>query len=389
MGDSEYRTSICDDLAAIDARAWDRLVAADADANPFLRHAFFAALHASGSADADAGWQPQIVSLWRENELAAFIPLFVKSHSFGEYVFDWSWADAQERLGDAYYPKLLVAVPFSPITGSRLVAADDRARSAAAAILVHLARTSGLSSLHVLFPPAAQADVLVSKGMLLRTNVQFHWHNRDYADFEEFLASLAQAKRKKIRAERRKVRDADVVLERKVGDDITAQDWRFFQQCYDGTYLQHGSRPYLNLDFFLEIGRSMPENLMLVVARRNGRAIACALGVFDAQRAVLYGRYWGAVEHVPCLHFECCYYQMIEFAIERRLAVFEGGAQGEHKLARGLDPVETRSVHWLRSPEMQAAVRRFVQRERGAIAASIDEMAEHRALRDRGQADQF
>jgi predicted N-acyltransferase len=384
MGDSEYRVSICDDASAVDARAWDRLVAADPDGNPFLRHAFFAALQESASTDTHSGWQPQFVTLWRGDELAALVPLYVKSHSFGEYVFDWSWAEAQEQLGEAYYPKLLVAVPFTPVAGSRLVAADERARSAAAEVLVQVARASGLSSLHVLFPPAAQADALVSKGMLMRANVQFHWRNPGYADFEDFLASLVQTKRKKIRAERRKVHEAHVDLERKVGTEITGRDWRFFQQCYDNTYFQHGSRPYLNLRFFRALAQSMPEHLMLVIARRRGEPIASALGVFDAQRSVLYGRYWGAVEHVPCLHFECCYYQMIEFSIERRLARFEGGAQGEHKLARGLDPVETRSVHWLRSPEMQAAVRRFVLRERDAVAANIDEMGEHRAFRERG-----
>jgi hypothetical protein len=214
--------------------------------------------------------------------------------------------------------------------------------------------------------------------------VQFHWRNAGYGSFDDFLARLAQPKRKKIRAERRKVRDAGVTLERRVGRDITEADWRFFFRCYLATYRAHFSSPYLNLDFFLRIAESMPRHLMLVLALRDGRPVASTLGVFDAggREPRLYGRYWGAVEPVDCLHFECCYYQMIEFAIERGLAWFEGGAQGAHKLARGLDPVPTRSAHWLAHPAMMEAVARFVDRERAGVAASIDELNEHRAFRE-------
>jgi predicted N-acyltransferase len=381
MAEADYRLSVHDDPRQIDAGAWDALAAADPEANPFIAHAFLAALHASGAAVPDTGWMPQFLALWRADRLVAAVPLYAKSHSYGEYVFDWSWADAQERMGVPYYPKWLVAVPFTPVAGTRIIAADAAARRAAIGALLDVVKRQELSSLHVLFAPPDQIEALARAGMLVRTNVQFHWRNQAFADFDAYLDALTQPKRKNIRAERRKVREAGVVLERRCGADIGEDDWRFFLRCYENTYALHGSSPYLNLDFFLRIGTALPGNLMLVCARRDGRPIASALGVYDPLRSALYGRYWGALEHVPCLHFECCYYQMIEFAIERRLQVFEGGAQGVHKLARGLDPVPTASTHWLREPAMAAAVRRFVARERESVAASIDELNEHRALR--------
>ena len=387
MRDSPYEITVTDDPSEFAADEWDALVAADPHGNPFVRHAFLAALHSSGAATAETGWYAQFLSLWRDGCLCAAIPLYAKAHSYGEYVFDWAWADAQERMGSPYYPKWLVAVPFTPVAGTRLLAVDEDAREAAVRALLSLVRSQGLSSLHVLFAPPAQIAALERAGMLVRKTVQFHWSNAPYRDFAEFLDALTQPKRKKIRAERRKVEQAGVVLERRVGTDITADDWRFFVRCYDNTYAQHGGPPYLNLDFFQTIAQRMPENLMLVLASRDGRPVASALGVFDRQRSVLYGRYWGAIETIDCLHFECCYYQMIDFAIEQGLQVFEGGAQGAHKLARGLDPVETQSAHWLREPAMQDAVARFVERERTAIAGSIDELNEHRALRDPAPGD--
>ena len=381
---NDYCTQVIDDPARIDRAAWDALVDADAEANPFVRHEFLAALTASGAAAGPSGWHPRFLLLKRGDELAGAAPLYAKDHSYGEYVFDWAWAEAYHRHGLAYYPKWLVAVPFTPVPGTRLLARDGHARSALAAALLAHAQASGLSSLHVLLAPPRDIDALTGAGMLARDGVQFHWRNAGYADFEAFLARLAQPKRKKIRAERRKVAEAGVVLERKVGREITEGDWRFFFRCYLATYRAHFSSPYLNLGFFMRIGESMPEHLMLVLASRGGRPVASALGVFDAQRREprLYGRYWGAVERIDCLHFECCYYQMIEFAIERRLAWFEGGAQGAHKLARGLDPVPTRSAHWLAHPAMRAAVARFLEREGAGVAASIDELNEHRAFRD-------
>jgi len=380
----DYCTQVIDDPARIDRAAWDALVDADSDANPFLRHEFLAALTGSGAAAGPSGWHPRFLLLTHGDELVAAAPLYAKDHSYGEYVFDWSWAEAYQRCGLSYYPKWLVAVPFTPVPGTRLLARDAHARSALAAALLAQARASGLSSLHVLLAPPCDIDALADQGMLVRDGVQFHWRNAGYSRFDEFLAQLAQPKRKKIRAERRRVAEAGVALERRVGREIGEADWRFFFRCYLATYRAHFSSPYLNLEFFLRIGESMPEHLMLVLAKRDGRPVASALGVFDGQRAQprLYGRYWGAVEHIDCLHFECCYYQMIEFAIERKLAWFEGGAQGAHKLARGLDPVATRSAHWLAHPAMSEAVARFLERERAGVAASIDELNEHRAFKE-------
>jgi predicted N-acyltransferase len=272
------------------------------------------------------------------------------------------------------------------VPGTRLLACDDVARSRLAAALLRHARERRLSSLHVLLAPAADIEALAAAGMTIRDGVQFHWRNAGYADFDEFLGQLSHGKRKKIRAERRKVAEAGVTLQRRVGRDISEADWRFFFRCYLATYRAHFSSPYLNLDFFLRLAEAMPEHLLLVLALRAGRPIGAALGVFDRARAEprLYGRYWGALEPVACLHFECCYYQMIEFAIERRLAWFEGGAQGAHKLARGLDPVATRSAHWLAHPAMHEAVTRFIAREREGVADTIDELNEHRAFRADG-----
>ncbi len=379
----DYCTQVVEDPARIDRAAWNALVAGDADANPFLSHEYLAALTASDCAAPPSGWQPRFLLLERGGELVAAAPLYAKDHSYGEYVFDWSWAEAYHRHGLAYYPKALVAVPFTPVPGARLLARDEAARAALARALLAQTRAAGLSSLHVLLAPPRDIDALAAAGLAIRDGVQFHWRNRGDASFDDFLARLAQPKRKKIRAERRKVQDAGVMLERRVGHEITEADWRFFFRCYQSTYRAHMSSPYLNLDFFLRLAASMPEHLMLVLARRGGRPIASALGIFDGKQPEprLYGRYWGAVEPVDCLHFECCYYQMIEFAIERRLAWFEGGAQGAHKLARGLDPVATRSAHWLAHPAMMEAVKRFVEREREGVAEAIDELNERRAFR--------
>jgi predicted N-acyltransferase len=375
----DYRTQVFGDIASIGREAWTRLVAGDADTNPFVQYDYLHALEASGCVGPRTGWTPQHLTLARGGELVAAVPLYVKSHSFGEYVFDWSWADAYARYGLRYYPKLVAAVPFAPVAGTRLLAADDAAREALAEALLAHARASGFSSLHVLFAPPAQIEHLASLGMLVRRGVQFHWRNASYANFDEFLAALAQPKRKKIRAERRHVAQAGVTVERLSGDAIGAADWDFFHRCYRATYAAHGSVPYLNREFFRRLGEAMPRNLLLVVARRERRPIAAALGVYDDTR--LYGRHWGALESVSCLHFECCYYQMIEFAIERGLQVFEGGAQGVHKLARGLDPVVTASAHWLAEPAMRAAVARFLAREADAIEHTLDELNEHRAWR--------
>ena len=376
---ADYCTRVVSDLAAIGESKWNALVAASGNGNPFVRYEFLHALHSSGCASPRSGWEMQYVTLWRGDELAGAVPLYRKHHSYGEYVFDWAWASAYQQHGIEYYPKWLAAVPFTPVPGARLIARDSDHRMLLARALVSQARESAMSSLHVLFAPPGEIEHLAAAGMLTRRAVQFHWFNRDYLSFDDYLVSLAQPKRKKIRAEKRKVSTEGVVLERKVGCEISDADWDLFMRCYATTYAAHYSTPYLNRRFFLQIARSMPETLLMVVARRDGRPIAAALALFDQER--LYGRYWGAIEFVPCLHFETSYYQMIEFAIERKLKVFEGGAQGEHKLARGFEPVTTCSSHWLAHPAFADAIERYLQRETGGIEAYVDELNERSALR--------
>ncbi|SFD08460.1 hypothetical protein SAMN05216321_11147 [Cupriavidus sp. OV038] len=387
---ANYRTEIVLDLAEVPAADWDALVAAQPDATPFLRHAFLHAMHTSGSATDDTGWSPRFLTLWVQDgvqaghgtgrdRLAAAMPLYAKSHSYGEYVFDWAWADAYRQHDVPYYPKWLSAIPFTPVRGARLLAEDDIARRLLLRFALALAEESGMSSLHVLFPSDHEADLMDEAGMMMRHGVQFHWTNPGYADFGAFLATLSQKKRKNIRAERRRVAEAGITFRQLRGAEIDDEAWKFFNRCYRQTYREHHSSPYLNLDFFRRIGETMPENLLLVVATRDGRDIASSLVVFDTDPRVstLYGRYWGALEHHPCLHFETAYYQPLEFCIAEGLRTFEGGAQGEHKMARGFLPVATRSAHWLAHPSFADAVERFLARERQGIDAYLDELNDH------------
>jgi len=377
-----YRTHIASSLAEIGQAAWDGLVAAEADGNPFLSYAFLHALHESGSACPDTGWQPQFMTLYDGDVLAAAMPLYVKMHSYGEYVFDWAWADAYQRSGENYYPKLLSAIPFTPVTGTRLMARDDAARAALIEVLRGTQKASRVSSTHILYPPEAQARELEAAGFMLRSGVQFHWLNQGYRDFDEFLATLEKKKRKNIRAERRKVIDAGVTLRRVAGADTTEADWILFNRCYQRTYRAHHSTPYLNIDFFLRIWRTMPDQILLVIAERAGQPVAASLVIHNA--TTLYGRYWGELEHVPCLHFEAAYYQPLEFCIERKIAVFEGGAQGEHKMARGFLPTRTWSAHWLAHPGFSDAIERFLEREKGGIDDYIDELNDRNPFKEGG-----
>jgi len=374
---------ILDSLDGIDAGRWDAL----ALGNPTLSFAFIDSLHRTGRASHASGWTPCYPTLWEGGRLVAAAPAYLKSHSFGEYVFDWAWADAYERHGLAYYPKLLCAVPFTPATGARLLADDDAGRDRIARALLALARESGVSSLHVLFPREEDARALRALGMLERSGVQFHWRNPGYASFDAFLAALSHDKRKKIRQERRRVAEAGVRIRRLTGREATGADWDFFTACYRRTYRAHRSTPYLDRAFFGMIAERMPDALLLVIAERDGRPIAAALDVFGAD--VLYGRYWGSVEHVPGLHFEACYYQGMEFCIERGIALFEGGAQGEHKHARGFLPEATRSFHWLAHPAFNRAVDEFLAREGAGIASYVDELNERSPFKKTGDRPHF
>ena len=360
---------VAESLGGVDAQEWNAL----AGEQPFVRHEFLSALIDTGCAAAARGWLPRFLLLRRAGELVGAMPLFAKTHSYGEYVFDWAWAEAHERHGLDYYPKLLGAVPFTPVTGRRILARGPAEKEALIAAALELAKDA--SSLHVLFAAEADARALEAAGMMLRRTVQFHWRNDGYADFEAFLARLSHARRKNIRQERRRVRDAGVQIAWVEGERIERRHWEFFHRCYRSTYAAHRSSPYLTLEFFLRIGASLGDHLVLVLAERGARPIASSLLVKD--RTALYGRYWGAVEHVPLLHFECCYYQAIEYAIAHGLAVFEGGAQGEHKIFRGLMPVEALSAHWLAHPQFARAVENFLERETAGVARYVNELCEH------------
>jgi predicted N-acyltransferase len=357
---------VVDSLAGVDAAEWNAL----AGPQPFVRHEFLSALIDTGCASAQSGWLARFLLVRRAGALIGAMPLFAKSHSYGEYVFDWAWADAHERHGLEYYPKLLGAVPFTPVRGPRLLGKEKALLIEAA---LELARDA--SSLHVLFPQEDEAKLMQGRGMLLRRTVQFHWRNAGYVDFDDFLRRLTHARRKNIRQERRRVREAGISCFWLGGPSIERKHWEFFNRCYRRTYAEHRSSPYLNLEFFLRLGAALPQNLALLIAQRDARPIACALFLADAE--TLYGRYWGALEHVPLLHFECCYYQAIEYAIAQRLQVFEGGAQGEHKLWRGLLPVEAPSAHWLAHPKFAHAVENFLEREGAGVARYVNELCEH------------
>jgi len=363
---AESVVEVHDSLTPFAAHEWNRLAGDD----PLLRHEFLHALHETGCASARTGWAPQFLVLREQGELAGAMPLYLKTHSYGEYVFDWAWADAYQRHGLAYYPKLLSAIPFTPVMGRRMLAGTARQRNLLANAALELARATRVSSLHCLYPVIEQADELRECGMTLRQGVQFHWRNDNYAEFGAFLATFNHAKRKKIKQERRRVRDAGIAFEWFPGPAITDALWVFFNRCYRETYRQHHSTPYLNLDFFRALGRGMPENLVLIVAQRDGYPIAASLNVHNGTR--LCGRYWGALEEVPFLHFELCYYQAIEWAIANGLTYVQAGAQGEHKLARGYEPAVTKSAHFIVDPGFREAVGQFLDEERRAIAAEIE-----------------
>jgi predicted N-acyltransferase len=373
------RIRVVETLAGVPAADWNALAkgAAGAPEDPFTSHEFLSALIDTGCASSRTGWRPRIVLLEKNGRLGGAMPLFAKAHSYGEYVFDWAWADAYQRHGLEYYPKLLCAVPFTPVTGPRLLArsAADRARLLQAAL--ELAKE--MSSLHVLFPPGEQALQMQDAGMLLRRTVQFHWRNEGYADFGDFLDRMTRHRRKVIRQERRRVHEAGVTFRWLRGAEIARENWEFFERCYRRTYAAHRSSPYLNLEFFLRLGASLPQNCLMILAERAGRPVAATLNLVTQEK--IWGRYWGAAEHIPLLHFECCYYQAIEYAIANRLQLFEGGAQGEHKLFRGLLPVETHSAHWLAHPTFASAIEDYLKRETAGIARYVNELNEHSPFR--------
>ena len=374
---NDYVIRVLDDPGAITATAWESLLCAAPSSTPFMRHAYLLAMHRSASAVAETGWLPQFLAVFEGDTLVAACPLYLKEHSYGEYVFDWAWADAYQRHGLSYYPKLLSAVPFTPVPGPRLMARDATARRVLLRAMQQLARDAKLSSAHVLFLDEADQQAARDEGWMMRSTVQFHWTQPEAApwpDFSAFLASLQREKRKKIQQERRKVTDAGVVFIELEGAQITADDWDFFYRCYCQTYREHRSTPYLTRDFFARMADTMPENWLLFVASRGGERIAASLVCIDPVRKTAFGRYWGATEHVPCLHFEACYYRPLAWCIANGYVRFEGGAQGEHKMARGLLPVQTWSAHWLAHPQFAQAVGDFLAREGAGVVDYLDEL---------------
>ncbi|NDP63703.1 GNAT family N-acetyltransferase [Polaromonas sp.] len=475
---NDYVIRILDSPLAVNAGDWNALLAAQSPAgilNPFMRHEYLAALHASGSATPKTGWTPRFVTLWLGDTLAGACALYLKAHSYGEYVFDWAWANAYAQNGLDYYPKALVAVPFTPVPGARLLARNADERALLVKALVAWCDEEKLSSLHLLFASDDDVAACQEAGLMLRHTVQFHWTNsaptlvasrtalprggaaapvarqsrfhgpglqgvaastlvathsalspepdlllpslgevrdgdifepepgfsgRPFASFDDFLMTLSQEKRKKIRQERRKVRDAGITFRWSLGQDISSADWDFFYRCYERTYLEHGNAPYLSRDFFHRMESSMPENWLLFIAEHEGKPIAssliavsarpdCGNGIFHDENTpetpenagnppfqglTAYGRYWGALARVDCLHFEACYYQPIEWCIAHGFQSFEGGAQGEHKMARALLPVKTTSAHWLAHPSFADAVERFLEREGAGIDQYMEDL---------------
>jgi uncharacterized protein len=449
---NDYVTRVLASPLELDAGQWNALLALQDAPSPFMRHEYLAAMERSESATPASGWTPQFVTLWRDGKLEAACPLYLKDHSYGEYVFDWAWASAYQQHGLAYYPKALIAAPFTPVPGARLLARDARTRQALLKAVLRWCGREKLSSLHLLFGDDEDVAACATAGLMLRHTVQFHWKNMAptldtgvsslppegahfalgrpggetmaptpdtgvsplpregthfalgrpggetmaptpdtgvsplprearWPDFDAFLASMSHDKRKKIRQERRKVADAGVVFRWSEGSDIPAADWNFFYRCYERTYYEHGNAPYLTRDFFRRMAQDMPENWLLFVAERGSKPIAASLIALGTQpmrggqqEKVAYGRYWGSLERVDCLHFEACYYQPLQWCIEHGYDRFEGGAQGEHKMARALMPVKTTSAHWLAHPAFADAVERFLEREGQAIGSYLEHL---------------
>lgn len=383
-GANDYVIRVLEDLSAIEPARWNALLEVQAEATPFLRHEYLIALHESGSAASGTGWWPQYLVVEHGAELVAACPLYLKDHSYGEYVFDWAWADAYHRHGLRYYPKLLSSIPYTPVPGTRLLAHDPRARELLLHAMAQMVRDAKLSSAHVLFLGEADRAAAERAGWMMRSTVQFHWTNREpepYHDFGDLLQTLQREKRKKIQQERRRVAEAGITFSILHGAEIGERDWDFFYRCYTLTYRAHHSTPYLTRDFFRRMALTMPEHWLLFVAWRDGRRVAASLIGIDPARHAAFGRYWGAVESIPFLHFEACYYQPLAWCIEHRMRRFEGGAQGEHKMARGLLPVQTWSAHWLAHPQFAAAVADFLEREGAGVAQYLDELNERRPFK--------
>lgn len=377
------RLGAIDEVAAAD---WNAL---ELGGVPFVRHEFLAALEHARCVGAGTGWEPAHVVARAGTRLVGALPLYRKSHSWGEFVFDFGWAQAYARYGEQYYPKLVSATPFTPATGPRFLVAPgadgDVVRSALLAAARDALAACHASSLHVQFATAAEADWLRARGFLPRIDCQFHWTNRGYATFDDFLGTFTADKRKKAKRERRRVLEAGIEFEMRRGADLSAAEWRLVHRLHASTFHRHGHDPYLSLAAFTEISRALPDALQVLLARHAGEIVATA--IFFRGADTLYGRYWGASGDFHSLHFETCYHQGIEYSIREGLARFEPGTQGEHKLARGFAPAFTHSAHLIADPRFSRAIERFLDDERSAVRAYAAEAGEHVPYRDAGRAE--
>jgi predicted N-acyltransferase len=386
---SQLEIKIVDSMNAIEMSSYEQLRSIQTHDTPFLSYAYLSAMHDSLCASLETGFQFQLLTVWSDQKLVAACPFYIKNHSMGEYVFDQSWANAYHQNGLEYYPKITVAPPFTPVPGARLLVQHDSLRAVLLKALEAFAKQNKLSSIHILFASDADLAAAQEAGWLLRHGVQFHWQNPHpkYVDFTDFLSQLNQVKRKKIKQEQLKVKNAGVVFRHCQGTDISSQDWAFFYQCYAQTYYEHGRPPYLNIEFFQQIASTMPGHWLLFIAEKNGQAIASSLiGLQTSQQLIngqfsehktAYGRYWGALERVDCLHFDACYYQPIQWCINNGYDTFEGGAQGEHKLARALLPEPMASAHWVANPTFKNAIHDFLNRESAMIENYQEQLASH------------
>ncbi|CAA9891386.1 conserved hypothetical protein [Candidatus Methylobacter favarea] len=353
-------------LTQVDSVAWNKLAGT---AYPFLRHEFLMALEQSGSVAEQTGWRSSHLLVMKENELLAFMPLYLKNHSRGEYVFDNQWAHAYHQFGLRYYPKWLAAIPFTPCQGPRICISEHVDQLEVSRLLfVYIKENAAqkeISSWHCLFPDQQQVELFRALGLGIREGVQFQWFNKGYRDFGDFLQTLNASKRKMVKRERRKVSEQGVEMIRLAGRDVSELQWRIFFRFYTMTYIKRGSRPYLNLEFFLACAATMSDRLLLVLAVKDNSYVGAALSFVGTD--TLYGRYWGCLEEYNALHFEACYYQGLDYCIEHGLKRFDSGAQGEHKISRGFEPVTTYSAHWLRDEQFAKAIEHFLTEEQQAV----------------------
>lgn len=369
------QSKIIDDINKISQPDWDICATSSSDGlNPFCSHGFLSALEDSGCVSAQTGWLPQHVIIENDSNIVGALPMYLKSHSKGEYVFDHAWANAYYQAGGEYYPKLQSSIPFSPVTGPRLFADNDTHKKLLLEAAITHAKQCGVSSLHFTFIDNDELDIMVANGLLKRHDQQFHWHNNNYKNFNDFLSELSSRKRKNILKERRSILDNDIQIEHLKGNEIDEIHWDHYFDFYMDTADRKWGRPYLNREFFSFLGRNLTDRILLIMAKRDGRYIAGALNLIGPD--TLYGRYWGAKEYHKFLHFELCYYQAIDFAIENKLSKVEAGAQGDHKIARGYIPVLTNSTHWIANPAFKDAIKKYLAQERKAVGREIEFLSE-------------